>query len=190
MNPPGLCGKLQTFPAIRGMRGIQTIGKIALLILLLAACSLAGAKCPCASGGGASYNFLGDPTMSMGMDSFDEFARSNVPQSSVGLAPVETAAQSRLTLDLQEKSHVEIMLTREKGELIGQGNMTQANRTEQVGATATLQGSRLAMEMVTGAGILYRFDLAKEGSTVLGDYRRIDPNGKNLSGIADGRWVI
>ena len=165
-------------------------GKIALLILFLAAGFPAAAKCPCASGGGASYNFLGDPAVSVDMDNYDEFTRTNVPQSSVDTNPVETAAQSKLTLDLQDKSHIEITLHKESGDLTGQGNMTEENRTEPVEATAILQGSKLAMDMKTGAGILYRFDLAKEGSTVLGDYRRIDPDGKNLSGIADGRWVI
>ncbi len=164
--------------------------KIALLILFLAAGLPAAAKCPCSSLGIASYNFLGDPAVSVDMDNYDEFARSNVPQSSVDTSPVETAAQSRMTLDLQDRSHVELTLHKESGDLTGQGNMTEENLTEPVEATAILQGSKLAMEMKTGAGIIYRFDLAKEGSTVLGDYSRIDPDGKNLTGIADGRWVI
>jgi len=52
--------------------------------------------------------------MDINMDSYDEFARSYSPQSSVRTSlqttAVETAAESKLSLDLSDKSHVDLTL--------------------------------------------------------------------------------
>jgi hypothetical protein len=157
---------------------------------MLLACSPAAAKCACSGGsGGASYNFLGDSAVDINMDSYDEFVGSNVAQSSVQISPVETAQESKLSLDLADRSHVDLMLKKILGEYSGQGNITHANDTEQVKATGSLMGQKLSLNLVTSSGASFRFNLAKEGSTVLGDYSEEKPLGDNLTGIANGKWV-
>jgi len=159
---------------------------------MLLACSPAAAKCAC-SGGSASYNFLGDSAVDINMDSYDEFMRNNAPQSSVRTfdqtSTAETAPESELSLDLADHSHVDLMLKNDQGAYSGQGNMTHINETEQVKATGKLMGQKLSLNLVTSSGASFLFNLAKEGSTVLGDYREEKPLGENLTGIANGKWM-
>jgi hypothetical protein len=176
--------------------GSKTRGIIAVLALMLLACSpAAGAKCACSGGsGGASYNFLGDSAVDINMDSYDEFSRSYAPQSSVRTsvqAPaVETAQESKLSLDLADSSHVDLTLKNVLGEYSGDGTITRVNGTEQAKATGKLMGQKLSLNLVTLSGTSYKFSLAKEGSTVLGDYSEAEPLGENLTGIANGKWIV
>ena len=140
----GSWGKLKVLWFLSRNGGFWTRGQIAILILFLAACSPAAAKCSCGgSSGGASYNFLGDPAVDIGMDSFDEFVRENVRKTSVNLPAPSTAAQGRLSLDLGDLSHIDLVLSQADEELSGLGNITLDNRTEQVKATGSLQGNNL-----------------------------------------------
>ncbi len=174
--------------------GSKTRGLIAVLALMLLACSPGAAKCACSGGsGGASYNFLGDSAMDINMDSYDEFARSYSPQSSVRTSlqttAVETAAESKLSLDLSDKSHVDLTLKNVGGEYSGNGIITRVNGTEQAKATGILSGQKLSLDLVALSGASYKFNLAREGNTILGDYSENGPLGKNLTGIANGKWL-
>ncbi|MCX6668218.1 MAG: hypothetical protein NTV25_00200 [Methanothrix sp.] len=131
---------------------------------------------------------MGDSAVDISMDSYDEFVRNNIQKSSVDLPAAKAAAQSRLGLDLGDQSHIDLILSQAGGELSGLGNMTWANQTEQVKATGSLRGNKLSLEVATLSNMIYKFDLAKKGSAVLGDYSQIDPEGRKLRGIADGRW--
>lgn len=84
-------------------RGSETKDLIAILILISAASAPAAATCTCSSGGGFSYNFLGDSAMNINMGGYEEFARDNVPISSIAIPDVKTAALSRLSLNLRDR---------------------------------------------------------------------------------------
>lgn len=166
-------------------------GLIAILILITAAGSPAAATCACSSGGGgASYNFLGDSSVDINMDGYDEFVRDNAPANSVAIPNVQTAAQSRLSLNLNDKSSIYLVLSKNQGSLSGQGNMSAANGTETVEAAGTLEGNKLSLDVIASGGELYKFNLASEGSTVMGDFSETLPNGENLTGLAEGKWEI
>jgi hypothetical protein len=135
------------------------------IMVLLALGSPGAAKC-CSLGGGASYNFLGDPAVDINMDSYDQFARENAPAGLAATADVKTAATSRLRLNLDDNSSISLLLSLADGSYLGRGNMTASG------------------------GQLYRFGLAAEGSSVLGEYSKSGPDGKRLTGTAAGRWEI
>jgi hypothetical protein len=158
---------------------------IAIMILLLLAGSPAAAKC-CSIGSGGSYNFLGDPAMDISMDSYDEFVRENAPTSAV--PDVKTAAVSRLSLNLKNNSSISLLLTHSEGIFSGQGNMTSSNETLPVEAAGSLQADILSLDVTASGGVLHKFSLASEGSTVLGDYSGKMPDGEILAGVADGKW--
>ncbi len=167
---------------------------IAILILMLAAGPHAAATCSCSLGGGASYNFLGDSAVDINMDGYDEFARENVPTSTVAtvstvvIPDVKTAAQSRLNLNLEDKSSLYLVLSKTQEGFHGDGSMTAANGTETVNAVGTLEGNKLSVDVTTGGGKLYRFNLASEGSTVIGDFSETLPDGETSTGLASGKW--
>ncbi|MDD4160930.1 MAG: hypothetical protein PHW87_00445 [Methanothrix sp.] len=100
---------------------------ITILILFIVAGSPAAAKC-CSLGGGASYNFLGDFAMDIDMDSYDEFVRENVPESTVAVSDVKAAATSRLHLNLIDNSSICLLLSQAEGGISSQGNATQGNQ--------------------------------------------------------------
>jgi hypothetical protein len=165
--------------------------QIAIFILILAASSPAASNCACSAGGGASYNFLSDPSMDISMDSYDEFLREDVPATGLsGLPDMRKAARSQIILNLDDNSHMDISLAARNDGFFGQGNMTQANETDLVEATGTLKRNRLLLDVASRSGAFCRLDMAKEGSTVLGDYNLTLPNGKNIKGTAAGKWVI
>ena len=165
-----------------------------LMLILMLDGGLAAATCACSLGGGASYNFLGDPTMDVNMDGYDEFARENVPTSSIAISnsvvvpDVKNAAQSRLNLDLKDKSSIYLVLSKTQKGIIGDGSMTATNGTETVKAVGTLLGNELSLDVTTGSGKLYKFNLASEGSSVMGDFSEALPDGETYTGLATGKW--
>ena len=163
-------------------------GLIAILILITAAASPAAATCACSSGGGASYNFLGDSAMNIDMGGHEEFARDNVPMSSIAIPDVKTAALSRLSLNLRDKRSIYLILSMIQGNISGEGSMTGFNGTETADAVGTLQGNTLSLNVTTSGGELYKFDLASEGNTVMGDFIETLPNGERRNGLAEGKW--
>jgi hypothetical protein len=172
----------------------KTKALIAILILMLAAGSHAAATCACSLGGGASYNFLGDSAVDINMDGYDEFLRENVPASSIA-APViavfpdaKTAAQSRLNLNLNDKSSIYLVLSKTQEGIFGDGSMIAANGTETVKAVGMLAGNKLSLDVTTASGVLYKFDLASEGNTVMGDFTESLPDGETSTGLASGKW--
>jgi len=164
-------------------------GTITILILFIVAGSPAAAKC-CSLGGGASYNFLGDPAVDIDMDSYDEFVRENVPASVAAVPDVKTAATSRLRLNLLDNRSIHLLLSQAEGRIFGQGNVTQGNVTGPVEATGTLQANKLSLDVTAPGGEFYKFGLAAEGSTVLGDYSLAMPDGERLTGTTEGKWEI
>lgn len=162
---------------------------ITILVLFMVASSPAAAKC-CSLGGGASYNFLGDPAVDIGMDSYDEFVRENVPAGVAAVPDVKTAATSRLRLNLLDNNSIYLLLTQAEGKISGQGNVTKGNVTGPVEAMGTLQANKLSLDVTTSGGEFYKINLAAEGSTVLGDYSLTMQNGEKLTGTAEGKWEI
>ena len=162
---------------------------IAILVLFMVASSPAAAKC-CSLGGGASYNFLGDPAVDIGMDSYDEFVRENAPTSAVAAPDVKKAATSRMRLNMSDNSRIYLLLTQTEGSIFGQGNVTRGNVTGPVEAVGMLQANKLSLDVTAFGGEVYKFSLATEGSTVLGDYSLALPDGERLNGTAEGEWEI
>ncbi len=132
---------------------------------------------------------MGDPAFDINMDSYDEFVRDNIQKSPIGLSATKNA-KSRLGLDLSDESRIDLILSRVAGEISGIGNVTRANQTEQVKATGTLQGDRLSLDVVTLSDVLFKFELVDQGNMLQGDYSKIDSDGKQIQGFADGRWEI
>ena len=163
---------------------------IAILILMLAAGSPAAAKCCSLGGGGASYNFLGDSAVDISMDSYDEFVRENVPAKSIAVPDAKTAATSQLRLNLLDNSRIYLLISQAEGRISGQGNVTQGNVTGPVKAVGMLQANKLSLDVTAPGGEVYKFGLAAEGTTVLGDYSLAMPDGERLTGTVDGKWVI
>ena len=164
-------------------------GMISLLILVLAVGSPAAAKC-CSLGGGASYNFLGDSAVDINMDGYDEFVRENAPTSAVAAPDVKKAATSRIRLNLLDNSRIYLLITQAEGSIRGQGNVTRENVTAPVEAVGMLQANKLSLDVTAFGGEAYKFSLATEGSTVLGDYSLAMPDGERLNGTAEGKWEI
>jgi hypothetical protein len=128
------------------------------------------------------------------MDGYDEFARENVPASSIaapGMAvtpDVKTAAQSRMNLNLNDKSSIYLVLSKTQEGIFGDGSMIAANGTEIVKAVGTLVGNELSLDVTGSGGEIYKFDLASEGSTVMGDFTETLPDGETSTGLASGKW--
>lgn len=159
------------------------------MILIIVAGSPAAAKC-CSLGGGGSYNFLGDPAVDIDMDSYDEFVRENVPAGLAAVPDVRTAATSQLRLNLNDSSRIYLILSQAEGSISGQGNVTQGNDTGPIKAVGKFQANKLSLDVTASGGEFYKFSLATEGSTVLGEYRLAIPDGKRINGTADGKWEI
>ncbi|MEI6103320.1 MAG: hypothetical protein WCP70_05185 [Methanothrix sp.] len=162
---------------------------IALLIIMLAVGSPAAAKC-CSLGGGASYNFLGDSAVDISMDDYNEFVRETVPTNVVAVPDVKKAATSRISLNLLNNSRINLLLTQAEGRIFGQGNVTQGNVTRPVEAEGKLQANKLSLDVIAFEGDVYKFSLAAEGSTVLGDYSLTTPDGERRNATAEGKWEI
>lgn len=148
----------------------------------------AAAKCCSLGGGGASYNFLGDSAVDIGMDSYDEFVRKNVPAAAAAVPDVKTAAKSHLSLNLPDNGRIYLHLSQAEGRISGQGNITQGNVTGSAEAVGMIQENKLSLDVTAPGGEVYKFGLAAEGSTVLGEYSLAMPDGKRLTGTADGKW--
>ncbi|MFZ3148618.1 MAG: hypothetical protein WA137_06210 [Methanothrix sp.] len=162
---------------------------IVLLIIVLAVGSPAAARC-CSLGGGASYNFLGDSAVDISMDSYDEVVRESVSPSIVAVPDVKKAATSRMQLNLLDNCSIYLLLTQTEGSIYGQGNETLDNVTEPVEVVGMLQANKLSLDVTAFGGEVYKFNLAAEGSTVLGDYSLAMPDGEQRNGTADGKWEI
>jgi len=160
------------------------------LILFMVVGSPAAAQCCSLGGGGGSYNFLGDPAVDISMDSYDEFIRENVPANIVAVPDVKTAETSRLRLSLLDNSRIYLLLSQAEGSIFGRGNITQGNITGPVEAVGMLQANKLSLDVTASAGEFYKFSLAAEGSSVLGDYSLAMPDGERRNGTAQGKWEI
>ena len=164
-------------------------GITALLIIVLAFGSPAAAKC-CSLGGGASYDFLGDPAMDIGMNSYDQFLGEQPALSVAAVPDVKEAATSHIRLNLSNNSSIYLLLTMAEGNVLGKGNVTSGNVTMPVEAVGRLQGNRLSLDVNALSGEVYKFGLAAEGSAVMGDYSFSMPDGKRQNATAEGKWVI
>jgi hypothetical protein len=140
-----------------------TRGVTALLVIVLAAGSPAAAKC-CSLGGGASYDFLGDSAMDIGMNNYDQFFSEEYP------VPVATAADVKKA----EKRRIRL-------------NLNFAGPAEAVGQ---LIANKLYLDVAALGGEVYKFSLAAEGSSLLGDYSLAMPDGERRNATAEGKWDI
>jgi hypothetical protein len=53
-----------------------------------------------------------------------------------------------------------------------------------------LQANKLSLDVTAFRGEVYKFSLATEGNTVLGDYSLTMPDGERLNETAEGKWEI
>jgi hypothetical protein len=164
-------------------------GTIAILILFMFTFSPAAAKCCSLGGGGASYNFLGDSAVDINMDSYDEFARENVP-AAAAIPDVRSSATSRLSLFLSDNGSIYLLLSQAGGKFSGLGNATEGNVTGPAQAVGMLQANKLSLDVTAPGKEVYKFSLATEGSTVMGDYSLALPDGERLNGTTQGKWEI
>lgn len=171
-----------------------------LLLFLLVLSAPSAARCSCGSGASAGFNFLGDPNFNVDMTSFDDFSKeyylANKIEASVSddidLAKKsgvkKGANNSNLSLDLNDGSHIDLILFPAGDDLFGRGNMVSksAGTSEAIGAVGVRDGNRLIIEMISFSGNLYRFDLQGDESAFQGDYIRITPEGNATQGTARG----
>jgi hypothetical protein len=122
------------------------------------------------------------------MGGYDEFARDNVPMSSIAIPDVKMAPMSRISLNLRDKRSIYLILSMIQGNISGEGSVMGFNGTETADVAGTLQGNTLSINLTTGGGELYKFNLASEGSTVIGDFIETLPNGEIFNGLAEGKW--
>jgi len=162
---------------------------IVLLIIVLAVGSPAAAKC-CSLGSGASYDFLGDAAMDIGMNSFDQFLSEEYPVPVATAADAKEAATSQIHLNLSNNSSIYLLLTMAKGSLLGKGNVTSGNVTWPAEAVGQLLGNRLSLDVTALSGEIYKMSLAAEGSSLLGDYSLTTPDGERRNATAEGKWEI
>jgi hypothetical protein len=161
----------------------------ALLVIVLAVCSPTAAKC-CSLGGGASYDFLGDPAMDIGMNSYDQFLSEEYPVPVATAADVKEAATSQIHLNLSNNSSIYLLLTMAKGSLLGKGNVTSGNVTWPAEAVGQLLGNRLSLDVTALSGEIYKMSLAAEGSSLLGDYSLTTPDGERQNATVEGKWEM
>jgi len=62
--------------------------------------------------------------------------------------------------------------------------------TKPVEAEGKLQANKLSLDVTALGGEVYKFSLAAEGSTVLGDYSLTTPDGERRNATAEGKWEI
>ncbi len=177
---------------------------VAFLMLFLLSVPSA-ARCSCGGGASAGFNFLGDPSFNVDMTSFDEFSRgsylANKAEESVSgdidrvkKAGADTKegrnnSTNNISLDLDDGSHIDLILFPAGNDLFGRGNMSSpAGASEVLGAVGIREEYRLIMEMVSlkEEPCLYRFDLLEDDSAFLGDYVKITPEGRTIRGNARG----
>lgn len=119
------------------------------------------------SGGGLpAYDFLNDPAINIDMTNYDEFVRNNSADQqkdmSVSMgsgrekeandATAKLWSISRLSLELDDSSHLSLNFSQSSGEIFGTGNMTLGNKTEPVGAFGELFGDGLYLNIVSFSG--------------------------------------
>lgn len=174
-------------------------------ILMLFGAHPSAATCSCGSGGYSGFNFLGDPSFDIDMMSFDEFSQAsyvankleNTASADAALDEValgrakgarENGAMNNMSLNLDDGSHIDLILFPAGKDLFGRGDMAMAQESEveRMGAIGIQDGNRLILELVSLSGALYRFDLLEDGATVLGDYVKVTPDGKAKQGTARG----
>lgn len=155
-------------------------------MVLLAAGSPAAAKC--CSLGGASYDFLSDPAMEISMNDYDQFLSDDYPSQDGAVSDVKEANASRIYLNLSDNSSIFLLIAQDDGRVTGKGNITSGSVTGPVDAVGQIKAGKLSLEIAAPGGEIYKFDLAAEGSTILGDCRLAMPDGRLLNEIAEGRW--
>jgi len=163
----------------------------ALMMLAIAVSTPAAARC-CSLGGSGSYDFLGDSDMSVNMDSYDEFLRDNVAQSTVSVGTTSgaiIAQASIMSLNLSGIGRIDLRLSENETQIEGAGNLTQANETSTIEAAGRLMNNTINLNVTDSRGNAYSFGLVAEGSTVLGDYSLTKPNGSKTNGTAEGTWA-
>ena len=115
--------------------------------------------------------------MDIGMNSYDQFVSEESSVSVAAAADVKEAATSQIRLNLSNNSSIYLLLTLAEGSILGKGNVTSGNVTGPAEAVGRLIANKLSLDVTALGGEVYKFSLAAEGSSVLGDYS-----------LADARW--
>jgi len=171
---------------------MRPINLIAVAALILSAGSAAARRC-CSLGGGASYDFLGDPAMSMDMSSYDEFLRDYGKDS---VSAGDEAQPRRLIIHLNDSAEnaiFDLRLSAKGSGLAGAGNMTSSQGGEPVSADGRLVGGNLTLNVTAYSGGIFTLELAgAEGNGgLIGSFVRRSgavPGQIGLMGTAEGRW--
>lgn len=170
----------------------------AFFIILLLISLPSGAKCPCGSIA-PGFNYLGDSSLNIETSSLDDPSQSaylaNKLEESVAdsidrekKSSTEYSA-STISLDLNDSSHIDIVLYPSGIDLFGNGSLTQEGSVEPVGAMGARKGNLLAVDVVTLSARLYRFDLQENESHLFGNCTVVDPNGMALIRAAGGYQI-
>lgn len=85
-----------------------------------------------------------------------------------------------MTLNLIDRRNIYLVLSKTQENISGEGNMTGVNGTQTADAVGILQGDTLSLNVTTSGGELYKFNLASEGSTVIGDFIETLPEEEQL----------
>jgi hypothetical protein len=128
--------------------------------------------------------------MDIGMNSYDQFLSEEYPVSIATAADVKEAASSQIRLNLSNNSSIYLLLTVAEGGLLGKGNVTSGNVTWPIEAVGQLLGNKLSLDVTALSGEIYKFRLAAEGSSILGDYSLTMPDGERQNATAEGKWEI
>lgn len=169
--------------------------KNAFFIILLLISLPSGAKCPCGSIA-SGFNYLGDSSLSIDTSSLDDPSQSAYLANKLEESVADSIdrekkssteyAISTISLDLNDSSHIDIVLYPSGKDLFGNGSLTQEGSVEPVGAVGALKEDRLEVDVVTLSARLYRFDLQENGSRLFGDCTVVDPDGTALIRAAMG----
>jgi hypothetical protein len=165
---------------------------VLILALIIAAGAPAAARC-CSLGGGASYDYLGDSSIDIGMSSYDEFLRDNAPNSSVSADPApdrKSANSSMLKLNLSNGESIDLQIESTDEGVAGKGDLTRNNESRPVDAAGTLQERILALNITALRGEVYRLGLGINGSRIIGEYRLDLQDGEGINGTAEGWWDL
>jgi hypothetical protein len=161
---------------------------VLILALIIASGTPAAARC-CSLGGGASYDYLGDSYMDIGMSSYDEFLRDDAQNSSDSADPApdrKSANSGILKLNLSNGESIDLQIETTDVSLTGIGNLTRNNESRPVDAAGTLQERILALNITAPGREVYRLDLGINGSRIIGEYRLDMPDGEGINGTAEG----
>jgi hypothetical protein len=90
----------------------------------------------CSIGGSSSYDFLGDPSSNVDMDTFDDFVRDKLGQTSLSTKSIPLEAPlTNLSINQTDQGNVSLNSTKTYNITDNPGNGTSGNTTVILGAS-------------------------------------------------------